>query len=193
MTQASTSTANFGLLLVALVLMHHSAVGELTPRHVCHHLFAQPSASDQCADNVDPNYKEYKTHCKVGNEAYHTCFTHWAGDLKDAQVCSLADPLYIKNSLLIKDIHKKDFTMKEATDTFMITYPKLGGVQLLFYNYDHETGCKDIKLVRGDNKAWRIWVSDEDGNGKDIDTKNYAEMAKRLCSKWIHIHIKRDG
>ncbi|KAJ1030930.1 hypothetical protein NDA18_002158 [Ustilago nuda] len=93
----------------------------------------------------------------------------------------------------MKDDQMKDLTMKKAAVNLVITYPKLGGVQLLFRNYDHETGCKDIDLRRGKNKAWRIWVSDEDGNGKDIDTKNYEVPSKRLCSKWIRIHIKCDG
>ncbi|KAJ1026525.1 hypothetical protein NDA13_003903 [Ustilago tritici] len=112
MTRASTSAANFGLLLVALVLMLHSVVGELTPKHVRHHLFARQN--------------EY-------------------------------------------------FTIERAGDPFNIWYPNLGEVEFYYYNYNHSTGCKDIKLKRGNNSAWRIWVSDEDGNGKDIDTMNYVE------------------
>ncbi|SAM84734.1 related to Mig1 protein [Ustilago bromivora] len=193
MTHASTSAANFGLLLVALVLMLHSVVGELAPRHVRHHLFARQDANTQCQANFASNYHDYKTRCENGSNAQHTCFTHWAGDLTTAIVCTLIDPLDIRKSLMIKDDTMKDFTMKESTDTFTIRYPKLGGVQLLYYNYNPKTGCKDIKLIRGDDKAWRIWVSDEDGNGRDIDTKNHAETTKTLCSKWIHIHVKRDG
>ncbi|SYW73749.1 related to Mig1 protein, induced during biotrophic phase [Ustilago bromivora] len=155
MTQASTSAANFGLLLVALVLMLGSVVGELTPRHVPHHLFARE----------DTNTRS----------------------------CLYVSSSDVKTRLMIKDDHMKDFKMKEPTDMFSIRYPNLGGVQLFYYNFDPSTGCKDIKLLRGDNKAWRIWVSDEHGNDRDIDTKNHAETTKTLCSKWIHIHVKRDG
>ncbi|SYW83205.1 related to Mig1 protein, induced during biotrophic phase [Ustilago bromivora] len=95
--------------------------------------------------------------------------------------------------LMIKDNTMKDFTIEDPTDPFMINYPKHGGVRLLYENFDNSTGCKDITLYGGNDASWRIWVSDEDGNGKDIDTKNYKVMNKRLCSKWIHIHIKRDA
>ncbi|SAM83750.1 related to Mig1 protein [Ustilago bromivora] len=176
MTQASTSAANFGLLLVALVLMLGSVVGELTPRHVPHHLFARED-----------------TNTRFGSDSNHTCFTHWAGDLTAAEACLYVSSSDVKTRLMIKDDHMKDFKMKEPTDMFSIRYPNLGGVQLFYYNFDPSTGCKDIKLLRGDNKAWRIWVSDEHGNDRDIDTKNHAETTKTLCSKWIHIHVKRDG
>ncbi|KAJ1034772.1 hypothetical protein NDA13_001026 [Ustilago tritici] len=162
MTQASTSAANFGLLLVALA-------------------------------NFASNYQGYKTRCEVGSDSNHTCFTHWAGDLTAAEACLYVSSWDVKTKLMIKDDHMKDFTMDKSTHSFKIRYPNHGGVQLLYYNFNPETGCKDIKLIRGDDKAWRIWVSDEDGNGRDIDTKNKNDMTKRLCSKWIHIHVKRDG
>jgi hypothetical protein len=82
--------------------------------------------------------------------------------------------------------------MKDPTLPFVIKYPEIG-VELHYSDYDPKTGCKNITLKRGDNKSWRIWVSDENGNDRDIDTKNHAETTKRLCSKWIHIHVKRDG
>ncbi|KAJ1020422.1 hypothetical protein NDA13_005740 [Ustilago tritici] len=66
-------------------------------------------------------------------------------------------------------------------------------VSLTYKNFDPKTGCKDITLYGGKNIFWRIWVSDEDGNDKDIDTKKYEMTSKRLCSKWIHIHVKRDA
>ncbi|SAM82715.1 related to Mig1 protein [Ustilago bromivora] len=172
--------------------MLHSAVGELIPRHVSHHLFARQDISDQCVVNLASNYNEYKNKCEVGNEAKHPCFTHWAGDLNGALVCGLVDPLNIKKNLLIKNDHMTDFTIKDPTKSFVIKYPELRA-ELLYFNYDPHTGCKDITLKRGGDEAWRIWVSDEDGNGRGIDTKNYAETTKRLCSKWIHIHVKRDG
>ena len=76
MTQASTSAANFGLLLVALILMLHSAVGELTPRRVSHHLFARQDISDQCfLTKLAPNNKEYETSCGDKSDSKHPCFT----------------------------------------------------------------------------------------------------------------------
>ena len=79
--------------------------------------------------------------------------------------------------------------MVDPTDYFEITYPNLGGVSLTYQNFDNNTGCKDIFIKRGDNYVSRIWVSDEDGNDRDIDTLYYDASSKRFCSKWIHIHI----
>jgi hypothetical protein len=82
--------------------------------------------------------------------------------------------------------------MKDPTLPFAIKYPEIG-VELHYSDYDPKTGCKNITLKRGDNKSWRIWISDENGNDRDIDTKNLAETTETFCSKWTHIHVKRDG
>ncbi|SOV01958.1 uncharacterized protein UDID_08252 [Ustilago sp. UG-2017a] len=193
MTRASTCAANFGLLLVALVLMLHSVVGKLIPRHGSH-LFARENSLDQCfLTKLVPNGAKYKERCEVDNLPHHTCFTHWAGDLTAVEARPFLEPLDITKKLMIKDDTMKDFTIENADDAFLIRYPNLGGVILVYSNFDPKTGCKDIILKRGDNSVWRIWVSDENGNDRDIDTKNYAETTKRFCSKWIHIHVKRDG
>ena len=83
--------------------------------------------------------------------------------------------------------------MENPTDSFKITYPHFGGVGLFFEDFHSDTGCKTITLFSRKGSAWRIWVSDQDGNDRDIDTLKYVETNKRLCSKWIHIHIKKDG
>ncbi|UTT91956.1 hypothetical protein NDA17_005081 [Ustilago hordei] len=188
MTRASTSAANFGLLLVALVLMLHSVVGELTPGHVRHHLFAREYGFDKCHTDLVANNIKYKTLCEDNNDPRKTCFSHWAGNLKGAKACFHKDGS-VKEKLMIKDDTMNDFTMADPTDSFEIIYPNLGGVKLIYDNFDNNTGCKDIILQRHQFSPWRIWVSDEDGDGKDIDTLNYKMTFKRLCSKWIHIHI----
>ncbi|SOV04130.1 uncharacterized protein UDID_19643 [Ustilago sp. UG-2017a] len=193
MTQASTSVANFGLLLVALALILHSVVGGLTPRHVRHHLFARRDNSDECHTDLAPNFTEYEARCGDKSDSKHTCFTHWAGDLTTAEVCPLLTSFDITKELKIKDAAMKDFTIDKPTDTFEIRYPNHGGVRLQYWNFDPNTGCKNITVYRGDNSVWRIWVSDEVGNDRDLDTLQLELNSMKLCSKWIHIHIKRDG
>jgi hypothetical protein len=107
MTQTSTSAANFGLLLVVLVLMLRSVVGELTPRHVPHHLFAREDTNTRCQTNFASNYQGYKTRCEVGSDSNHTCFTHWAGDLTAAEACLDVFSSDVKTRLMIKDDHMK--------------------------------------------------------------------------------------
>ncbi|SPC61860.1 related to Mig1 protein, induced during biotrophic phase [Ustilago sp. UG-2017b] len=94
---------------------------------------------------------------------------------------------------MIKDDTMKDFTIDHFTDSFEIRYPNHGGVRLQYWRIDPITGCKIITIYRGDNDVWRIWVSDQDGNDRDIDTLKYKDTGKRLCSKWVHIHVKKDG
>ena len=103
MTQASTSAANFGLLLVALVLMLHSVVGELAPRHVRHHLFARGDSSDKGGTNLVPNFKEYEARCGDKSNPMYPCFTHWAGDLTGVEVRNFTDGTDIGKKLMIKD------------------------------------------------------------------------------------------
>ncbi|SAM82266.1 related to Mig1 protein [Ustilago bromivora] len=188
MTRASTSAANFGLLLVALVLMLHPVMGELTSRHIRHHLFAREDSNDKCHTDLVANYQEYKTRCEDNNDPQKTCFTHWAGDLKGSKACLRAEG-DVRKKLMIKDDTMTDFTIDKPADSFQIWYPKLGGVSLSYDNFDSSTGCKDITIQRGKNLLWNIWVSDEDGDDKDIDALNHSVTSKRLCSKWIHIHI----
>ncbi|SOV02140.1 uncharacterized protein UDID_18970 [Ustilago sp. UG-2017a] len=190
MTRASTSAANFGLLLVALVLMLHSVVGELTPKHVRHHFFARRETFQGLHYGFTFDDQAYKSYCGEGSDPKQPCFTHWAGDLGDAE-SSFPEGQNYKG--IITNNVMKDFTIEGPRQSFTIIYPKLGGVSLTYANFDQKTGCKDITLKRGDNDVWRIWVSDENGNDRDIDTKNHAETTKRFCSKWIHIHVKRDG
>ncbi|SPC65898.1 related to Mig1 protein, induced during biotrophic phase [Ustilago sp. UG-2017b] len=129
-------------------------------------------------------------HAAETSDSKHTCFTHWAGDLTTAEVCPQLTSLGRKE-LKIKDAAMKDFTMDKPTDSFKIRYPNHGGVSLKYWNFDPNTGCKDILIKGGDNDIWRIWVSDEDGNDRDIDTLNTQFDYKTFCSKWIHIHIKK--
>ena len=107
MTQASTSAANFGLLLVALVLMLHSVVGELAPRHVRHHLFARGDSSDKGATKLVPNFEEYEARCGDKSNPMHPCFTHWFGDLTGVEVRNLTDGTDIGKKLMIKDAAMK--------------------------------------------------------------------------------------
>ncbi|SOV02864.1 uncharacterized protein UDID_18055 [Ustilago sp. UG-2017a] len=193
MTRASTSAASFGLLLVALVLMLHSVVGELAPRHVRHDLFARGDSSDKGSTKLVPNFKEYEARCGDKSNPMYPCFTHWTGDLTTAEVSPFTKTSDISKMLMIKDAAMKDFTIDKLSDSFEIRYPNHGGVRLQYWNFDPKTGCKHITIHMGDNRAWRIWVSDQVGNDKDIDTKNYKWNTKRLCSKWIHIHVKKDG
>ena len=107
MTQASTSAANFGLLLVALVLMLHSVVGELAPRHVRHHLFARGDSSDKGSTKLVPNFEEYEARCGDKSNPMYPCFTHWYGDLTGVEVANLTDRTDIGKKLMIKDAAMK--------------------------------------------------------------------------------------
>ncbi|CCF48982.1 hypothetical protein NDA11_007135 [Ustilago hordei] len=193
MTRASTSAANFGLLLVALVLMLHSVVGELIPTQVRHHLSPREYRIDNCVNKLTPENEKYKLRCGPGSDPKHTCFTHWAGDLTSAQACPRLEPFGIPDKILVRDDSMKIFTIDKPGDPFRINYPNQGGVQFFYDNFDPKTGCKDITVTRGHDKAWRLWISDQDGKKKGLDTGTKKRSTARLCTKWIYIFIKRDG
>lgn len=85
-----------------------------------------------------------------------------------------------------------DFTIKNASDAFSLTYLDGGAVQFIYSGFDAKTGCYDVTLRSG-SESWRIWVSDDEGKDRDIDTKHHDETTKRLCTKWAHIHVKDDA
>ncbi|KAJ1019921.1 hypothetical protein NDA16_004202 [Ustilago loliicola] len=146
-----------------------------------------------CMITLAPNNSNYETRCGGKSDLKHPCFTHWSGDLKSVEARPFFKPLDIQKTLMIKNDDMQDFTVDEPSNAFIIRYPNAGGVQFVYSNFDPKTGCKDITIKRGDNSAWRIWVSDEDGDDRDIDTKNEETTSKSLCTKWVHIHVKRDG
>ncbi|KAJ1036282.1 hypothetical protein NDA18_000147 [Ustilago nuda] len=174
MTRASTCAANFGLLLIALVLLLDSVMGKLIPKHVNHLVFAREDNIDQCfLTKLNVDNKGYKDLCEGDKYPYHPCFTHWYGDLYNVDARPFLEPFDITQNLLIKDDKRT--------------------VHFICSNIDPKTGCKDITLKRGDNTAWVIWISDEIGNDKDLSTSHVETTTGRFCTKWIHIHIKKHG
>lgn len=63
-------------------------------------------------------------------------------------------------------------------DDFVMTYSK------------YADACFDIQLERY-GKPGRFWVSGDYGNGRSIDTQNWASTRGRLCGKWVHIYVER--
>lgn len=59
-----------------------------------------------------------------------------------------------------------------------------------YSDFKQDTGCYKITLKHKEGFHRRIWVSDEAGKDRDIDTSNYHETSKTLCTKWLHIHVK---
>jgi len=85
--------------------------------------------------------------------------------------------------------------MKDPKDTFTIKYPNAGGATFHYSHYDPDTGCYTVSLStdqKGWFRKWRIWVSDDNGDDKDVDTKNWSATSGRICTKWAHIHVKDD-
>lgn len=80
----------------------------------------------------------------------------------------------------------------DSSKEFFLRYIDSGGCTLHYYNYEPDTGCYMIQLSTNEEEVkWRIFVADDDGNNRDLDTSNYyVTPAKRLCTKWLRIHVK---
>ncbi len=65
-----------------------------------------------------------------------------------------------------------DFTLSDPTQAFSVEYSSYQShPRLLYSNYDAKTGCYDITIsIDGFCLGDRIWVSDEDGSDRDLDT-----------------------
>ena len=162
------------------------------------------------------NNEEYEKRCGANSDPKWPCFTHYAGNLDYVTISPWLEPLDMTHETLLKDDQAlgkyqawyiceslnttdafcctptTDFTMRNASDAFVIDYLAYEGVKLRYYGYEPDTGCYKIHL--SGNRRRRIWVSDDDGDGgeKDIDTRFYSEAGKRLCTKWAHIHLGKN-
>lgn len=75
-----------------------------------------------------------------------------------------------------------------------MTYLGTKGASFRYSNYDPKDGCYDVEvMIDSIYFGWRIWVSDENGDGADLDTKNSGYSKTRFCTKWLHVHVKKDG
>ncbi|CDR88443.1 related to Mig1-Mig1 protein, induced during biotrophic phase [Sporisorium scitamineum] len=152
-----------------------------------------PSQAQCWPTTLSPNNPEYEKRCGEKSDAKHPCMTHWWNDLKSIQARPWLEPHDIQKMLFVKDDKMLDFTMSDPKESFIITYLAGGNAQLIYSDYEETTGCYKITLRGNEKGDWRIWVSDDEGSDRDIDTQHYPETSKKLCTKWAHIHAKHDG
>lgn len=80
-----------------------------------------------------------------------------------------------------------DFTTRSPAQPFTLLFAD-NDLAMQYANF--RDGCFDIKLFHFTLSGRRIWVSDDDGKGRDVDTLHHDVTGKRLCSKWVHIYVK---
>ena len=55
-------------------------------------------------------------------------------------------------------------------------------------------GCYDITLAHYGTDGYRIWVSDESNKERNVDTEHHELTDPvKICTKWLHVHIKNEG
>ncbi|SPC65899.1 related to Mig1 protein, induced during biotrophic phase [Ustilago sp. UG-2017b] len=144
-----------------------------------------------------PSNKDYKKHCEAetgpnGADPKWSCFTFWNGDLTEVNANTYASGKDPDEFFLIKDDSKKDFTTVDPTKDFNVQWYG-GNLEMRYSDFDKEKGCFKITLKHVDDDELRIWVSAENSKKRDIDTLKHEETSKTLCTKWVHIDIKREG
>ncbi|SPO26415.1 related to Mig1 protein [Ustilago trichophora] len=136
---------------------------------------------------------EYEKRCGSKSDSKWPCFTHYDSYLGYVNVQPWFEPLNMSEEIIVKDERGVDFTMRNASIAFEITYQNDGTVKFKYSNYDPETGCYDVDLTGSDRnpKDYRIWASDDEGKDRDIDTLHSTRTGKRFCTKWGHIWTGR--
>ncbi|SAM82330.1 related to Mig1 protein [Ustilago bromivora] len=130
---------------------------------------------------------EYEKHCEEKSTSKWPCFKSSVdASLQYVTIEPWLEPLDMPKEIVLMDKTASAFTLSDPSVAFTITYST--EVSLRYYDYDDKTGCYKIHL-HGTDK-WRIFVSDGNGDDRDIDTQHYTDTGKQLCSKWITIGIK---
>ncbi|SJX63464.1 probable Mig1 protein, induced during biotrophic phase [Sporisorium reilianum f. sp. reilianum] len=146
-----------------------------------------------------PRYEDYRKHCEAeagpsGSDKKWPCFTMWFDSLKEANATVGDGKIAPDNFFLVKDGYKTDFTIKDPKQPFVLTWD-YGTVSMTYSDHDDKSGCYKIQLQHHNDNRMRIWVSDEDGDNRDLDTLHAGTdpTATTLCSKWLHLHVKNDS
>ncbi|TKY84805.1 hypothetical protein EX895_005885 [Sporisorium graminicola] len=118
----------------------------------------------------------------------------WAGNLSYIKAQVDNGKKNPDEHFLLKDGWKTDFTTRDPKQPFTLSWDN--DVTLSYSDYDEKSGCYKLTLSHQSEDAFRIWVSDEDGDDHDLDTLHSGEngtTSTTLCTKWLHIHVKNDG
>ncbi|SOV02047.1 related to Mig1 protein [Ustilago sp. UG-2017a] len=179
------------LMVLALVLGQsaHCAVvkqssvpGSKTP------LYKESAKSIDGYCGVTPLFVDkagYDKRCDEKSNSKWPCFkTSYDASLKLTTIEPWLEPFNMSEEILLMDETATAFTLRDASVSFIIKFPNSGD-SLKYYDYDDKTGCYKIHL-QGEGFS-RIFVSDGNGDDRDIDTLNYRGTGKLLCSKWITI------
>ncbi|KAJ1580584.1 hypothetical protein NDA12_002243 [Ustilago hordei] len=146
---------------------------------------------------LPPRKDDYKNLCEAPTDPHKDfakwpCFTFWNGDLFEVNADTPASDKGPDDFFVVKDDTKKDFTTVDPTKGFKLKWFQ-NTLQMEYSNFDQEKGCFNITLKHYGSNKLRIWVSDENSKGRDIDTWKQKETSKTFCTKWVHIHVGHDG
>ncbi|KAJ9479690.1 hypothetical protein PHBOTO_003188 [Pseudozyma hubeiensis] len=130
--------------------------------------------------------KEFDKRCGPASDTKWPCFSHnGESTMQMVTVEPWSAPLNMSDEIVLKDDKAAEFTLRNATDEFTISYPTINSPKFKFYGYEPNTGCYKIHLSGTEHGRIHVTLT-EDGDA-EIDTKNVRETGKRLCSKWIYI------
>ncbi len=83
----------------------------------------------------------------------------------------------------------KTFTTRDPKKPFTLSW-YFEDLWMTYDSFNQDDRCYKITLKHSFDMSRWIWVSDDHGKDRDIDTKHHAETSKVLCTKWVHIHVK---
>ncbi|SYW86235.1 uncharacterized protein UBRO2_05955 [Ustilago bromivora] len=102
--------------------------------------------------------EEYKARCLPGKGP---CFTHEGdGSLKTTNIEPWLEPLDMTQEILLMDDTARDFTVRDPSTPFEITYLTYANAKIRYSNFNPETRCYDILIKAGEHEGGDISVGE---------------------------------
>ncbi|KAJ1582295.1 hypothetical protein NDA11_000114 [Ustilago hordei] len=135
--------------------------------------------------------EKYKARCLPGKGP---CFTHKGdGSLKATNIEPWLEPLNMTQEILLMDETARDFTVRDPSTPFEITYLAYGDTNFRYSKFNPETRCYDI-LIKAGNSFNGIISVGESPDGTSLSsksTRNFGdELSHTFCAEHLYITLK---
>ncbi|SOV02138.1 related to conserved hypothetical Ustilaginaceae-specific protein [Ustilago sp. UG-2017a] len=135
--------------------------------------------------------EEYKARCLPGKGP---CFTHKGdGSLKTTNIEPWLEPLDMTQEILLMDDTARDFTVRDPSTPFEITYLAYANAKIRYSNFNPETRCYDILIKAGEHGGGNISVGESPADmslfSRSSFSRSSSEHSHPFCAEHLYITI----